>query len=106
MTKRMQLPRTMIPMSLFAALSLGAACGGAPTVPGVTPSRESGQSSLMGETFAGKNKCNAANHERPFIIEWDATDMSSFEARAANDVVVVKYVGCDLKVLDSCVDDS
>ena len=91
--------------TVSVALGLGAACGGSPTIPGVTPSRESGQSSLMGETFAGANKCNPANHERPFIIEWDATDMSSFEARAANDVVIVKYVGCDLKILDSCNDE-
>lgn len=60
----------------------------------------------MGETFAGKNRCNPKEHERPFIIEWDATDMSSFEARAANDVVFVRYQGCDLIVIDSCVDDS
>ena len=47
-------------------------------------------------------------HARPlgnYAIEWDATDMSSFEARAADDVVVVKYVGCDLKILDGCSAD-
>ncbi len=53
-----------------------------------------------------KGKCDAKNHERPFIIEWDATDMSSFEARAQNDIIFVKYEGCDLKVLDHCNDDS
>jgi hypothetical protein len=81
-----------------------AACGGG--VPSLSGTRESGQSGLMDQTFAGKNKCNPENHDRPFIIEWDATDMSSFESYAANDVVVVRYEGCDLKVLDQCRNDS
>jgi hypothetical protein len=53
-----------------------------------------------------KSKCDAKNHERPFIIEWDATDMSSFESRAHDDLIFVRYEGCDLKVLDHCNDDS
>ena len=69
-------------------------------------SRKSGQSHLMDETFAGQNACNAEEHTKPFVIEWDATDMSSFESIAANDVVFVKYEGCTLKVLDECKNDS
>ncbi|MFO0566691.1 MAG: hypothetical protein U0263_13565 [Polyangiaceae bacterium] len=88
-----------------AYLLILAACGPG-GAPGAGGSRESGQSKLMGETFAGKNKCNPENHERPFIIEWDATDMSQFESIAANDVVFVHYEGCKLTVLDSCKDDS
>ncbi len=68
--------------------------------------RESGQSQLMGQTFAGQNKCNPEDHERPFVIEWDATDMSSFESLAKRDVVVVRYEGCKLRILDGCRDDS
>jgi hypothetical protein len=83
--------------------ALAGACGGAPAVSGT---RESGQSNLMNDTFAGQNRCSPKNHERPFVVEWDATDMSSFEARADRDVVFVRYEGCDLKVLDSCSDDS
>ena len=60
----------------------------------------------MASSFAGANKCNAETHDRPFIIEWDATDMSSFEAKAASDVVVVRYEGCKLQVLDRCSHDS
>jgi hypothetical protein len=76
-----------------------AACGG--------PSIEhGGQSSLAGRTFAGQNKCNPKTHDRPFIIEWDATDQSSFQARASTDVVFVRYEGCDLQVLDACSVDS
>ena len=44
----------------------------------LSPVRESGQSRLMDRTFAGQNACNPDDHERPFIIEWDATDRSSF----------------------------
>ncbi len=68
--------------------------------------RASGQSNLMADTFAGKNACNPENHLRPFIIEWDATDMSSFEQHAANDIVFVHYEGCDLRVLDECRNES
>lgn len=67
--------------------------------------RESGQSGLIEQTFAGKNACNAESHLRPFIIEWDATDASSFEALAANDIVFVRYEGCSLTVLEGCRDD-
>lgn len=64
--------------------------------------RASGQSRLMDESFAAQNACNPDEHNRPFIIEWDATDMSSFESVAANDIVIVKYEGCKLRVLDEC----
>ncbi|MBK7579923.1 MAG: hypothetical protein IPI67_06915 [Myxococcales bacterium] len=92
-------------LGVFGLIALSAACGPG-GAPGAGGSRESGQSKLMGETFAGKNACNPENHERPFIIEWDATDMSQFESIASNDVVFVKYEGCKLTVLDSCKDDS
>jgi hypothetical protein len=68
--------------------------------------RASGQSRLMDESFAAQNACNPEEHNRPFIIEWDATDMSSFESIAANDIVIVKYEGCKLRVLDECRNDS
>ena len=60
----------------------------------------------MGSTFAGKNACNAKNHERPFTVEWDGTDASSFESRAENDVVFVHYEGCSLQIIDTCTSDS
>jgi hypothetical protein len=63
----------------------------------------------MGTTVAGQSSstaCNAKAHDRPFIIEWDATDASSFEARASNDVVFVRYEGCTLQVIDTCSSDS
>jgi len=69
-------------------------------------SRDSGQSNLMADSFAGKNACNPENHLRPFIIEWDATDASSFQQHAANDIVFVQYEGCSLRVLDECRNES
>jgi tetratricopeptide (TPR) repeat protein len=90
--------------SVFLVSVLAVGCGGG-TPPG-TKSASEVQASKMGDTFAGQNRCSPKSHERPFIIEWDGTDMSSFEARAANDVVFVRYQGCDLIVMDSCSSDS
>lgn len=74
-------------------------CGGAPVLPG-------GAGKLADKTFAGQNRCNPKNADRPFIIEWDATDQSSFQSYAANDVVFVHYEGCTLKPLDGCREDN
>lgn len=60
----------------------------------------------MGSTFAGQRKCQADAHDRPFIVEWDATDIATFEDRAARDIVFVSYQGCELRVIDACSDDS
>ena len=84
------------------ALACGAvlaACGG-PAVPAVTSDE------AMESTFAGSHKCEADSHDRPFIIEWDATDIARFENRAAKDVVFVRYEGCELEVIDGCSDDA
>lgn len=92
---------SVLPLALLAGPSLS--CSLAAHTKG---SRESGQSNLMSESFAAKNACNPENHLRPFIIEWDATDASSFEQHAANDIVFVKYEGCSLTVLDECRNES
>jgi hypothetical protein len=94
-------------LGLFALslTALSGGCGATPIAPG-TRSTDDVQAAGMSRTFAGKNKCNPKTADRPFIIEWDATDMSSFESHAANDVIFVKYEGCDLKVIDACVVDS
>lgn len=98
---------TMAPMigplargaSRFAVAASLLACGGAPPAPAVKPT-------LMDKTTAGENRCVVTkSHERPFVIEWDATDLASFEAKAARDVVFVRYQGCHLTVLD-CADAS
>jgi hypothetical protein len=83
---------------------VAAACGA--TRAAVGEPRESGQSSLMGKTKAGQRSCNTKDHLRPFVIEWDATDVSSFESRAKTDVIFVRYTDCQLDVVDSCTNDA
>ncbi len=98
--------RVFLGATLIGAAFGIAACGpGAGSLP-TGAVRGSGQSTLMDQTFAGKNACNPKNHDRPFVIEWDATDMSSFEARAASDVVFVRYEGCEIRVIEGCSNDS
>jgi len=99
--------RFAAPLALISllALALGGCSRSVPQAP-LPPPRPSGQSALMGSTFAGKNTCNPKNHDRPFTIEWDGTDVSSFESRASTDVVFVHYEGCNLQVIDTCTSDS
>lgn len=95
--------RTIAGLAVLLGALSPLACGGA--TPSLSGTRESGQSALMDDTLAGQN-CKPENHTRPFIIEWDATDMARFEQFANNDVVVVRYHGCKLEVLDRCRDDA
>lgn len=92
--------RLVFSLAVAALCPLVAGCGGASMPAGVGASGPPG--GLAAKTFAGQNRCNPQNHERPFIIEWDATDQASFQSYAASDVVVVRYEGCDLKPLDGC----
>jgi hypothetical protein len=64
-----------------------------------------GRAGMLSKTAIAQ-KCEEAakGHDRPFVIEWDATDLASFEALAHRDTVVVKYAGCDIQVLDRCSD--
>ena len=80
-------------------LSLSLGCGGmAPT---------DGAESLIGQTTAGKHRCVSAGDEHKlFVVEWDGTDASTFQARAARDVVFVAYADCQLRVIDGCSDGS
>ena len=100
-TKRL---RIWVCASVAALGAATVACSGSGK--GLKGGRDSGQSRLMDQTFAGQNACNPDNHKRPFIIEWDATDRSSFEAQAASDIIFVKYEGCTLTVLDECRNES
>ncbi|MBX3205733.1 MAG: hypothetical protein KF764_11740 [Labilithrix sp.] len=84
---------------LALAAILSAACGGGP------PPTMQGRSGMLSATAAAQ-KCEEAakGHDRPFVVEWDATDLASFEAKAARDTVFVKYEGCKLDVLYQCSD--
>lgn len=96
--------RSLSPLPLLlvvpAFASLVAACGG-----GVTPPTMSGRAGMLSQTAVAQ-KCEEAakGHDRPFVVEWDATDLASFEAKAARDTIFVKYEGCKLVVLDRCSD--
>lgn len=82
---------------LFALLPVGLlACGG----PG-NPGKGAVDASAL-----GKNKCVTDGDEhRLFIVDWDATDLASFESRAGRDLVLVKYEGCKVTILNGCSDE-
>ncbi len=92
---------TRVLLSVIAFAPLAAACGG-----GKPPTMEGREGMLSKTAIAQKCEEAAKGHDRPFVIEWDATDLASFEALAARDAVVVKYEGCDIQVLDHCSDAS
>jgi hypothetical protein len=49
--------------------------------------------------------CDATNL-RPRIVGIRAIDLSTFAAHASRDVVIVRYDGCSLEILDACRDES
>lgn len=99
----MSLPTLLTTSCVLSLALLSVSCK---SLPKHSETRASGQSGLMDSSFAGQNACNPKNHLRPFIIEWDATDRSSFEAQAASDILVVRYEGCDMQILEECRNDS
>lgn len=63
--------------------------------------------SLMAETTAGERRCvSAGDEEKLFVVDWDATDASTFQARADRDVVFVHYEACSMRVVEGCSDGS
>ncbi len=63
-------------------------------------------SKMLDKTAVGKNRCDAGDANfAPFVVEWDATDLSTFEAKAARDVVFVRYKDCQIELLYSCSDN-
>src|SRR5690349_2399208 len=84
-------------VSALVLASLLAACGG---------TNQTGKGSLVDQTAVGQNRCVSSGDEhRLFVVEWDATDSSAFEALAARDVVFVRYEGCSMKIVEGCHDD-
>ena len=94
------LPRCFRGRALLAAIAWlsVAACGGGGAI---SPSGTAVEKSAL-----GSNRCPAeGEEEKLFLVEWDATDLSSFESKAGRDVVFVKYDNCQMKVLHGCSDD-
>lgn len=66
-----------------------------------------GPNKMLDKTEVGKRRCAAGKvTESPFVVEWDATDISSFEAKAARDLVFVRFEGCELEMIYGCSDNS
>lgn len=84
--------------TLCAAFALLSACGGG--------GGGAAQAPLMDQTTAGQRRCELQpdGDSRLFVVEWDATDLASFEAAAERDVVFVRLEGCQLRVLHGCKD--
>ena len=73
------------------------ACSGS----GVRPASDAVDKSALGQ-----NRCVASGNEQQlFLVDWDTTDLSSFEAKAGRDIVFVHYENCQMKVLHGCSDD-
>ncbi len=67
----------------------------------------SGPNAMLDGTAVGQNRCaSGESAETPFVVEWDATDLSTFEAKASRDVVFVRYEGCSLELIYGCADNS
>ena len=92
--------RKLVPLALLFL----AACGGV-SAKGNVNVNVKGRASMLDATAVAQ-KCDdaAKGHDRPFVVEWDATDLASFEARAQRETVFVKYTGCKIEVLDQCGD--
>jgi hypothetical protein len=92
--------------SLFiwvAALALG----GCQAVQHVdTTPAGAGPNKMLDQTAVGQNRCDTGKiTSSPFVVEWDATDLSTFEAKASRDLVFVRYEGCEIELIYSCSDN-
>jgi hypothetical protein len=65
-----------------------------------------GPNGLLAGTAVGQARCpSGAAVDSPFVVEWDATDLSTFEAKASRDVVFVRYAACTIEMLYGCSDN-
>jgi hypothetical protein len=91
----------------FAALlpaALAAACLATQHLD--TSAAGAGPNQLLDGTAVGQNRCpSGAAVSSPFVVEWDATDLSTFEAKASRDVVFVRYSACAIELLYGCSDN-
>ena len=95
---------------LTSLLGLGAATLGCRSLDGLDgvdgQSAGAGPNSMLDEVAVGRARCPDEDGEaRPFVVEWDATDLATFEAKASRDLVFVSYEGCELELLYGCSDN-
>ena len=61
---------------------------------------------MLDEVAVGQARCPDEDGDaRPFVVEWDATDLATFEAKAGRDLVFVSYEGCEIELLYGCSDN-
>jgi hypothetical protein len=84
-----------------SCLVFAGCAGGVPA-----PTMEGRQGMLSRTAIAQKCEAAAEGHDRPFVIEWDATDLATFEAKARQTTIVVRYEGCELVPLYDCTSAS
>jgi hypothetical protein len=81
--------------ALTAALvGSSVACGGSPAGPLAKP-----------PAFEPKAqaKCGVTKSQaKPLVVEWPSADRAQLEAQARRGLVVVRYEGCEMEVLDHC----
>ena len=52
----------------------------------------------------GQSKCSVAKSQaRPLIVEWPSPDRLELENKVSEGLVVVRYIGCEMTVLDRCM---
>lgn len=93
-------------LALLAAAALAASCAATRANLDTTPAG-AGPNQMLDDSAVGQNRCaTGGGVEQPFVVEWDATDLSTFEAKASRDVVFVRYEGCSLSIVHGCADNS
>ena len=77
------------------------------TIEGVDgESASAGPNAMLDEVAVGQARCPDEDGDaRPFVVEWDATDLATFEAKAGRDLVFVNYEGCEIELLYGCSDN-
>ncbi|MCL2824709.1 MAG: hypothetical protein FWD57_12020 [Polyangiaceae bacterium] len=62
-----------------------------------------GSRDLLGNSVQGHSKCEAwGGQPHPLVVEWNAADRTVLERAVERGTVVVRYVGCDMEILEKC----
>jgi len=76
-------------------------------VSGCSPAAPAASPGLMENSTPGQNRCVMTGDDpKLFVVDWDATDASAFQARAERDVVFVHFDNCEMRIVEGCRDAS
>ncbi len=86
---------------------LVAACGGTPLTPEDPPPSQTEPDlhpmTASAATALDESKCAEGGvRQRPFVVNWDATDQAAFSAHIQDSLALVKAEGCKLELLPLC----